>query len=776
LRLFFFMSGPLTGFFVSSHADEPARPAIPISRPAQSHTVDFDREILPILRADCLPCHNKTTSKADLLLETPADMLKGGESGAAIVPGKAMSSLMLRVAAHQEKPRMPPKDNKVNAVNLTPEELGVLALWIDQGAKASPKREEVIAWQSLPENLNPILAVAASGNGRYVACGRGNRVDVYRLLRGEHLTRLADPALSHSNNAAPTAHRDEVNALALSADGDWLASGGFREVKLWKRHFNIRATAAHGPLSTNAAALLSISPDGKFAVEIVHGKALLSDAEARRFVVALNIDIDASAASAAAERVTARLRSETDHRKTAVETAGKERDNQLDRLKKAVEAHAVAGKAASEKEASLELARRAATDAEIAVMKTTWLTVRPLPNADQKKAAADKLQEAKKKVEKEGNELKPLRQKLDAAANELDLANHAVDRAEAVLLSAQWQLDRATRDLTAAMQAGDVATASARRTVPQATAATFSSDGQFVATAHVDGKIRLWIPSDGTPVDTILVDAEVRALFPGDSASLDILTSSGKWLSIGIRPEWTLEHKIGSEAMNTPFADRVTALAFRPDGRRLAAGSGEPTRSGDVTIWDPASAALLYSLPALHSDTVLTLAYSPDGWLLASGGADRFARIVDTALNRQVRALEGHTGHVLGVAWSPDGRSLATAGADLAVKLWDPLTGEKRKQATGFTREVTAVGFTENSQRFVAASGENELRVLNESGEKVQSLKGPTDFTYALSVTSDGKWIIAGGQDGTLRAWKNGSETPDWQLREADPGVALNHR
>ena len=144
---------------------EPARPAAPtiaIARPTRPGPVDFLKDVLPILQANCLPCHNKTTTKGDLLLESPADMLKGGESGPVVVPGKASESMLIKVSTHQIKPRMPTKENKVNAKALTPAELGWIAQWIDEGAKASEKREELIAWKPLPDHLVSILAVAAS--------------------------------------------------------------------------------------------------------------------------------------------------------------------------------------------------------------------------------------------------------------------------------------------------------------------------------------------------------------------------------------------------------------------------------------------------------------------------------------------------------------------------------------------------------------------------------------------------------------------------------------
>src|SRR3954469_15517396 len=111
--------------------DAPAPVALPVVDVKRDAPVSFDQEILPLLSANCLACHNRTKAKADLVLETPADMLKGGENGPAIVPKRSADSLLLKLAAHQQDPVMPPKGNKVAASNLTGEQLGLLKLWID---------------------------------------------------------------------------------------------------------------------------------------------------------------------------------------------------------------------------------------------------------------------------------------------------------------------------------------------------------------------------------------------------------------------------------------------------------------------------------------------------------------------------------------------------------------------------------------------------------------------------------------------------------------------
>ena len=194
---------------------------LPVANLERKDPVDYTAEIVPLLKANCTACHNKTTTKGGLNMETPALMLKGGETGPAIELGKGADSLLFQAAAHQSDSDMPPKSNKVGAVNFKPEELALIKLWIDQGAKAGEKKAQSIAWQPLPPGLHPIYAVAMSPGGELAACSRANQIFIYDVAAKKLLTQFI-------------AHRDMTLALAFSPDGAYLATGSYGEVKLWK--------------------------------------------------------------------------------------------------------------------------------------------------------------------------------------------------------------------------------------------------------------------------------------------------------------------------------------------------------------------------------------------------------------------------------------------------------------------------------------------------------------------------------------------------------------
>ncbi|RFC44815.1 MAG: WD40 repeat [Verrucomicrobia bacterium] len=217
--------------------------------------LDFFKDIHPFLQPNCIPCHNKTTTKAKLNLETPELIKKGGESGPGLVPGKAADSLMVQSAAHQGDSAMPPKDNKSGAVDLTPAQLALLSSWINQGAKTSVKRVETVALHALPKGVQPIYSVAMTPDGRTAACGRGGELFLYDLATRQALAPLKDPALKSG-----AAHEEIVHSLHFSPDGNRLASGGFREVKIWRREQGAPSFQTIPGIPPNLTGVLS--PDG----------------------------------------------------------------------------------------------------------------------------------------------------------------------------------------------------------------------------------------------------------------------------------------------------------------------------------------------------------------------------------------------------------------------------------------------------------------------------------------------------------------------------------
>jgi hypothetical protein len=275
------------------------------------------------------------------------------------------------------------------------------------------------------------------------------------------------------------------------------------------------------------------------------------------------------------------------------------------------------------------------------------------------------------------------------------------------------------------------------------------------------------------------------------------ISPDGRWLATGslrevklwerksdalLEPNAWESRTIFSAADEVPhLSDRVTALAFHPNGQQLAIGSGLASRTGHLTIVEfdadaesvagqPAteeavvaelpSAAhgedffrILAEFPEVHSDTILGLAFNSDGSRLASAAADKQIRLIDTQTYQPIRTLEGHTHHVLNVAWHHENRKLVSGSADGVIKIWDVEEGVATKSIAVGT-EVSDVAFLPQTSRFVSVNLDRQARLHDLEGKDVvKTFPAANDSLYALAVTGDGGEILSVGEEGMVYRW-----------------------
>jgi len=237
---------------------------LPVAIPERTEPVGFQADVLPFLAANCLACHNAGTKEGGLSLETVAAIRAGGDSGPAVVAGKPDESVLLIRAAHRdaEADAMPPQGNTVGGRNLAPQELGLLARWIAEGAAAGTA---VVAgpidWRPLPAGTGPVLALDVTADGRLLAAARGGRVSLIDAVSATAVGKLVDDTIPAGADGPDLAHRDPLGAVAFAAAGDRLATGSFRTIKLWRRE-----PPAILPLAETApATALAVSADGRRA-------------------------------------------------------------------------------------------------------------------------------------------------------------------------------------------------------------------------------------------------------------------------------------------------------------------------------------------------------------------------------------------------------------------------------------------------------------------------------------------------------------------------------
>jgi WD40 repeat protein len=238
-----------------------------------------------------------------------------------------------------------------------------------------------------------------------------------------------------------------------------------------------------------------------------------------------------------------------------------------------------------------------------------------------------------------------------------------------------------------------------RLTLPvrQVSDATFSPDGTLAVTASGDGTVRIW-STDGAP-------------------------------------QRTLRH-------TSPVA-----VAFDPEGRRLAAAGGQRVAIWDAATWRPAR-------PVRTGPGVVDVSFSPDGKRLVTANVDGTASIWNVATGqRELEPLNGHRAALTSAAFSPDGSLVVTASADHDARVWNARTGELKHRLTIHGAIVSDAEFSPDGRWIVTAgpglAGLWEVR----TGRLLTLLRGHVDPIRTAVFGGPKFAIYTASEDGTVRKY-----------------------
>ncbi len=226
-----------------------------------------------------------------------------------------------------------------------------------------------------------------------------------------------------------------------------------------------------------------------------------------------------------------------------------------------------------------------------------------------------------------------------------------------------------------------------------------------IAIGWADGKIQLWDPKTGKALSTLVA---------GHARSADI------------------------------WVPQVLALAFSPDGTRLASGNKDTT----VRLWDINNHELM--ILQKHTGWTNVLAFSPNGKILASGSVDKTVQLWDTTMSKPLTTLTGHANGITALAFSADGTTLASASADGAIRFWQTGTGAPLPpHITGHTASVRAATFFDESSTLVSVAFNGEITFwhLKTPQKSTVYTAGPQDWLATLAFSPDGTKLAS------VRAW-----------------------
>jgi hypothetical protein len=302
-----------------------------------------------------------------------------------------------------------------------------------------------------------------------------------------------------------------------------------------------------------------------------------------------------------------------------------------------------------------------------------------------------------------------------------------------------------------------------------------SADEQAFVTGHADGSVRVWQAGVdqpprrqlkcGSPVQAVAVSPDSRFLAAADGAEIRI---------------WALDQELAAPAPARTLRGhrgQVLSLSFSRDGRRLVSSSQD--RSTRVWAWQDSDS------PAVtlggHHGAVWNARFSRDGRQIVTAGDDKKVIVWDlqTGANSSGRVFRGHRVPVYAADFSPDARYVASGDYDGRILIWEPgrvladiaaissqlaqadgSAGDAALQRTlsGHTDAVRAVAYSEDGKQIISGGNDNSVRVWNleltpRDDGFVRVLRGHGGWVTAALFAQQGRRAVSGGYDQRVKVW-----------------------
>ncbi len=177
-------------------------------------------------------------------------------------------------------------------------------------------------------------------------------------------------------------------------------------------------------------------------------------------------------------------------------------------------------------------------------------------------------------------------------------------------------------------------------------------------------------------------------------------------------------------------SSRVTALAWSPDGKRLASASYDKT----VRLWDASNGQHLLTYRG-HLQRIHALAWSPDSTQIVSAGDDITVSLWDVTTGKVMLSYTGHSAPVYALAWSPDGTTIASAGDDAAIQLWNAKTGILHYTHREHTQPIYSLCWSPDGRRIASGGAESVVQIWTMLQEPPKQAKRTLLRTLSLLLS-----------------------------------------
>ena len=279
------------------------------------------------------------------------------------------------------------------------------------------------------------------------------------------------------------------------------------------------------------------------------------------------------------------------------------------------------------------------------------------------------------------------------------------------------------------------------------TSVSFSTDGKLIVSGSDNGALNLWDVETG---QEIILFSEPNTEYKRINSVA--FSHDGNYIISGYN-DGTLRlwDVITGKQIRTFIGHyaSVNSVIFNSDGKYIFSCSSDNT----IKLWDMETGRLVSTFSG-YSNRINAALFHPYEKKILSGSGDGTLRLWDIEAGQQIRNFSRHTSAVTAVAFSPDGKQVLSGSDWGQIKMWDTVTGMEIANITDMHRiRVDSVTFNPCEEYFLSGSLENVIIGDTKSKKIIKTFPHGGLLTVTTVFSPDGKKILSGYIDGTIRLW-----------------------